>query len=250
MPEGIVGALLVFVSLWLAVALIFRRLNHPGERRREQHIRSDSTAVAKSVARARKKSIVAARKRARAVAAAPPPAADRAFDHRGDDAPPELSDSSKLEMLASSDPQRRGRAAFAITMQSCVGDDAEDDPGGALRLFLENEWSAIALEKREGLVKPLVTTLLEDESLLVIEIAASALATQGEDGITALLEHIDHPDFCVRSKVAIGTGLLNKAGRWAVPRLLRAASTERVPLVRGDLVRAINRIENADAPLS
>src|SRR5687768_14877874 len=129
-------------------------------------------------------------------------------------------------------------------MRSCEDKDAAEDSLDSLRLALESEWAAIPLDKRGALVGPLVRTLLEDESPLVVEIAAAALATQGEDGITSLLEHMEHSDFCVRSKVAIGAGLLTNSARWAIPRLVRAVMVERMSLVSGDLVRAISRIED------
>lgn len=149
-----------------------------------------------------------------------------------------------IEKLASSDRQIRARAAEAITLRSREGMYPAKDPSDSLRLVLEEEWREISLEAREALIDPLVRTLLEDERPVVMEIAAAALATEGEDGFIALLDQLDHPEVSVRSKVAVGAGLLNDSARWALPRLFQAATTERESLVRGDLVRAIGRIED------
>lgn len=164
-----------------------------------------------------------------------------AKDYRSAESPVEVN---KVEKLASSDRLLRVRAALAVREHASEGKDAADDTTDALRRILENEWSTIPQDARKALVDQLVRIVLEDENPLVKEIAAAALVTQGEDGRTALLDHIDHPDACVRSKVAISLGMLNSSGNYALPRLLHAATTERDSLVRGDLVRAMSRIDD------
>ena len=151
---------------------------------------------------------------------------------------------NKVEKLASSDRLLRARAALAVRDHAFEGKDAADDTTDALRRILEDEWSTIPQDGRKALVDRLARVLLEDENPLVREIAAAALATQGKDGLAALLDHIDHRDSWVRSKVAISLGLLNSSANYALPRLLRAATTERDSLVRGDLVRAMSRIDD------
>lgn len=151
---------------------------------------------------------------------------------------------NKVEALASGDRLLRASAASAVKNHASEGKDAADDTTDALRRILEDEWSTIPLDCRRALVDRLVRVLLEDENRLVREIAAAALATQGEGGRSALIDHIDHPDACVRSKVAFSLGMLNSSGNYANPRLLHAATTERDSLVRGDLVRAMSRIDD------
>lgn len=149
-----------------------------------------------------------------------------------------------IQNLVSSDRQVRASAAEAIAARSREGRHAAEDPSDSLRLVLEQEWREISVDGRQALVDPLVRTILDDERPLVMEIAAAVLATEGHDGLTALLAHLDHTDSSVRSKVAGGAGLMNESARWALPRLFDAATTERVSVVRGDIVRAISRIEN------
>jgi HEAT repeat protein len=133
---------------------------------------------------------------------------------------------------------------LAVTEHASETKDAADDTTDALRRVLENEWSTIPQDDRNALVDRLVKVLLEDENPLVREIAAAALATQGKDGLAALLDHIDHRDSWVRSPVASSLGLLNGSANYALPRLLGAAAAERDSLVRGDLVRAMSRIDD------
>jgi HEAT repeat protein len=153
-------------------------------------------------------------------------------------------EANKIKKLASNDRLLRASAALAVRDHPSEGKNAADDTTDVLTRILETEWSTIPLDGRKALVDRLVSVLLEDEDPLVREIAAAALATQGEDGCTALLDHIDHPDTYVRSKVAISLGLLNSSANYALPRILHAATTERDSLVRGDLVRAMSRIDD------
>jgi HEAT repeat protein len=146
--------------------------------------------------------------------------------------------------LASSDREVRARAAEAIAVRAREGARAAQDPSDSLRLVLEQEWNELSIDGRQALVDPLVRSLLDDERSLVMEIAAAALATEGHDGLAALLAHLDHQDSSVRSRVAGGAGLMNDSARWALPSLFKAATTERVSHVRGDIVRAISRIED------
>ncbi len=96
-------------------------------------------------------------------------------------------------------------------------------------------------------MKKLATTVLTDEGLLTIEIAAIALATEGEDGLTELLRWRSHRDFAIRSKVAIGVGSLGPRASWTVPTLVRWLSREPMDLIQADLVRALGRIGGRDA---
>ena len=149
-----------------------------------------------------------------------------------------------IQNLAFNDREVKARAAEAIVVRSRGSGRAAQDPSDSLKLVLEEEWKEISIDGRQALVDALARTVLGDERPLVMEIAAAALATEGHDGLTALLTHLDHPDSSVRSKVACGAGLMNDSARWALPRLFKAATTERVSHVRGDIVRAISRIED------
>jgi HEAT repeat protein len=122
----------------------------------------------------------------------------------------------------------------------------EHDLADRFREALTVEWRDVG-PSREALVNPLVTTLTQEENLLTIEIAAMALATQGEDGLTALMAVLGHDDFAVRSKAVIGIGLLDRSARWAVPLLRRALVDEPVWLLTADLLRALGRIGGQEA---
>ena len=157
---------------------------------------------------------------------------------------------SALENLASPDPAERFRGARQV-FQRTLGED-DHDLLGRFKVALAVEWRETGAD-RERLLSGLVTTLTEDENLLTIEMAAIALAAQGGDGLTALVDLIDHPDFAVRSKAIIGIGVIDRSARWAVPILVRAISREPIWLVVADLVRALGRIggrEAADALVS
>ena len=153
---------------------------------------------------------------------------------------------SPLESLASTDPVERARGARRV-FQRTLGELSDDhDLLDRFKVALAVEWREVGAN-RERLVSGLVTTLTEDQSLLTIEMAAIALAAQGEDGLTALVDLIDHPDFAVRSKAVIGIGVIDGSARGAVPILVRAISREPVWLVVADLVRALGRIGGREA---
>lgn len=153
---------------------------------------------------------------------------------------------SSLEHLASADPKTRARGANEVFKRARATFTPEHDLLDRFREALRIEWQQVG-PTRQALVEPLVTTLTQEESLLTIEIAAMALATQGEDGLTALLPLLHHDDFAIRSKAVIAIGLLDRSARWAVPVLRRALMDEPVWLVMADLVRALGRIAGKEA---
>ena len=155
-----------------------------------------------------------------------------------------------LEKLASADSTTRSQGAMGVFKRARATLSPEHDLADRLREALSVEWREVG-PAREGLVGSLVTTLTEEEGLLTIEIAAMALATQGEDGLTALMPLLEHKDFVIRSKAVIGIGILDRSARWAVPILHRALRKEPVWLVTADLLRALGRIggQNAEAAL-
>lgn len=160
---------------------------------------------------------------------------------------PLADNESNLDKLASAEAKNRARGAQGIL--ASVASAFSEEPAARLdqmREALLAEWRRVGA-RREELVTPLVATLTTDRSLLTIELAAMALATQGEDGVTALIDLLHHRDFAVRSKAVIAFGLLDQTSRWAVPRLVEALSREPVWLVSADLVRALGRIGGGNA---
>lgn len=162
---------------------------------------------------------------------------------------PQIDDQTEnnfLEQLASSERSARGKGTmglfFLSSQRSAATDNLEDD----IREVLECEWAKLP-NRGAHFVEGLHQTLLEEEGLLIIEITAMALATQGEDGLTTLLSSNDSGDFAIRSKVAIGIGILRSQARWAVPTLLRRLEREHVPLVFSDILRALVRIGGSEA---
>lgn len=153
---------------------------------------------------------------------------------------------SSLEDLASPDSATRSRGASRMFGLALKELSDEHDLLDRFSIALSAEWRAVG-GPREALVPGLVTTLTEEKSLLTIEIAAMALAAQGEDGLTALVDLLDHRDFAIRSKAVIAIGLLDRSARWAVPTLIRAISRESVGLVVADLIRALGRIGGTEA---
>jgi HEAT repeat protein len=81
-----------------------------------------------------------------------------------------------------------------------------------------------------------------DSDLLTMDALAMALAMQGEDGAGELLPLLRSDDFTIRHMAAVGLGLLDRSGRWAVPALIQALSVEDQPLIVTNLVTALGRI--------
>ena len=146
-----------------------------------------------------------------------------------------LAAGSRLAGLASSSAARRRQAAFEFC---CVGESAND----VIQADLDTLGSLAA-----ALIPGWCRALLEDEDLLVNELAAVALALQGEDGATELLTHLDHEHFAIRSKVVIGFTALGRHARWAVPSLIRAHSEEPTWYVRSLLIQCLGRIGGSRA---
>jgi HEAT repeat protein len=118
---------------------------------------------------------------------------------------------------------------------------AEVDATDTTRAVILMEWRALGA--RGGLlVGPLLHVLRSDSSLLTIEVAAIALALQGEEGASEIVHMLQSADFVMRHKAAVALGVLDGAARWAVPSLLTALQREGEPLVVINLVNALGRI--------
>ena len=112
--------------------------------------------------------------------------------------------------------------------------------------FFRAEWRALGVEGPERVV-PLAHALQTEYSLLAIECMAYALAVQGEDGATELIDLLAHQNINVRCKAAIGLSVLGPSGRWAVPSLVRRLSEEDIGYVAQAIVRALGTIGGARA---
>jgi hypothetical protein len=113
-------------------------------------------------------------------------------------------------------------------------------------VVLEEAWDGVR-EDRAALVQALALVVQTDPSLLTIELAAWALAVEGEDGATELLSLARHRDFSIRSKVAIGFAMLGRRARWAVPALIRALEHEPVDYVARCLLRTLGIVGGPEA---
>jgi hypothetical protein len=151
-----------------------------------------------------------------------------------------------LAGLMANDTAARGSAAFHACELVVPPADSDQGLTTAIVQLFDDAWRRFSGD-RWAAVKKLATTVLTDEGLLTIEIAAIALATEGEDGLTELLRLRFHRDFAIRSKVAIGVGSLGPRARWAAPALVRWLSRETMDLIQTDLVRALGRIGGRDA---
>jgi HEAT repeat protein len=107
---------------------------------------------------------------------------------------------------------------------------------------IEAEWNRLGSDGPQ-LVLHLVRKLTNsDTDFLTLDAIAMALALQGEDGAGELLPLLGSNDFAIRHIAAVGLGLLDHSGRWAVPGLLRALSVEDQPLIVTNIAFALGRI--------
>ena len=151
-----------------------------------------------------------------------------------------------LWSLAGPDPELGGQAVGNLMRLARDGERSELDISDALKQVIEREWNALGRYGRH-LVTPLAEILRQDEGLMRIELAAMALALQGEDGIAELLELLGSDDFVLRHISVAGLGLLDQRGWWAVPKLLRLLAEEPQPLVSINIVQALGRIGGTGA---
>jgi hypothetical protein len=145
-----------------------------------------------------------------------------------------------------SSPKERRAAAIAIVSQSMTIGPRATPASERLAIVLEEAWRDTQAPHGE-LSAGLVETILTDPGLLTIEIAANALALEGEDGVTELLTLGRHPDFAIRSKVVIGLSLLGRSARWAVPTLIRFLEKEPVEYVARLIIATLGRISGPEA---
>jgi hypothetical protein len=155
--------------------------------------------------------------------------------------------SKVLSVLAtSSSPEERRAAATALLSECRAVAPQGPSTQERLAIVLEETWREIP-NSRPQLVAGLVHVVRTDPSLLTIEVAAGALALEGEDGVTELLTLGTQADFAIRSKVVIGLSLLGRSARWAVPALIRFLDRERVEYVARLIVSTLGRIGGREA---
>jgi HEAT repeat protein len=108
--------------------------------------------------------------------------------------------------------------------------------------FLEEAWRASELD-RQDLVQRLARKMADPiTNLLEVNLIAYALASAGEDGVTALLDLLSHKDFAVHGYAAEGLGSLDNRARWAVPALCRALERSYTQWSADIIVRALGNI--------
>ena len=86
-----------------------------------------------------------------------------------------------------------------------------------------------------------------DVTLLTLEIAAAALALEGEDGVTELLSLGTHAEFETRSNVAVSLSLLGRSARWPVPTLIRFLDREPVEWIGRQIIWTLGQIGGREA---
>ncbi len=155
--------------------------------------------------------------------------------------------SKVLSVLATgSSPEERGAAAIALLSERRAIAPQGASTQERLALVLEKAWRETPIS-RPVLVAGLVEVVRTDPGLLTIEVAAGALAVEGEDGVTELLTLSTDADFAIRSKVVIGLSLLGRSARWAVPTLIRFLDRERVEYVARLIISTLGRIGGREA---
>lgn len=142
-------------------------------------------------------------------------------------------------------PEQRQRGCMSLlSPRRAIAPTA--DPERRITTVIEEAWRG-AGDERPALVDALARVVPTDPNLLTIEIAAWALALEGEDGATELLPMARHEDFSVRSKVAIAFCQLGRSARWAVPALIRHLENEPVGYVAGCLIHTLGRVGGKEA---
>lgn len=157
-----------------------------------------------------------------------------------------LRAASAIEDLGSADPGKRKRGTRHLLS---VREPSGIRPGNVIdeiHALLTDGWHALGPQGAE-LVGGLVEAFLTERGLFETEIIGHALAAQGEDGATELVELLNCNDFTIRHMAVAGLSGLRDSGRWAVPSLLRRMRTEPQSMVQCTILYALGRIGGAQA---
>ena len=115
-----------------------------------------------------------------------------------------------------------------------------------LAIVLEDAWRDTRAPRAE-FVAGLMKAVRTDEDVLTMQVAAAALALEGEDGVTELLTLGTHDEFAIRNTVAIALSLLGRSARWAVPTLIRFMDREPLEYVRQHVTTTLGQIGGREA---
>jgi len=149
---------------------------------------------------------------------------------------------SLLEDLVTGSPERRLEAAQTLAAKVDLALVPEQDPLDSIRDVLDAEWVRVGSD-RSRLVEPLVSVLTEFPQTLLGHAAASALATLGEDGVTALAALLTHSFFPIRFIAAEGLAVAGQRARWVTRQsIIHSLALDDRWLANTNLVRALGRI--------
>lgn len=151
-----------------------------------------------------------------------------------------------LASFATSDTDAQHAALMNFSRYVRVATQDKFDSTDVYRITLLEAWSELGPAGAD-LIEPLKEIIRRDPSLLKVEFACWALATQGEDGITELLDFLESGDPAIRHKALTGVGFLGRGARWAVPRLLRIMKEEQNALVVDSIIGALGSIGGTES---
>lgn len=83
--------------------------------------------------------------------------------------------------------------------------------------------------------------------LVVVDACSMALVTEGEQGLSALVDLLDHEHAGIRNMAFLGIGLLDRSSAWALPQLIRALSEDPAGTKKSTIIFALGQIGGAEA---
>jgi hypothetical protein len=163
---------------------------------------------------------------------------------------PQLSQALRALATGPSSEDRHGAAGFLLSRAGDIGSATAYDLE-PFRFDLEEAWRGIAPPRGE-LVAGLVEVVRRNLILLspevpTAQVAAAALALEGEDGVTELLKLVTYDDFLVRGKVAAALSLARPSIRSAVPTLIGALDREPLEYVQRRIIATLGQIGGQEA---
>lgn len=152
---------------------------------------------------------------------------------------------SNIEMLASRDARGPPAGAFGILKRAQSESPGLETTEGMVEAC-RAEWREIESGRAE-LVSAILRTLMTYRDIVVAESCAMALATEGEQGLSALIELHNHEHGGMRNMAFLGLGFLDRSSRWALPQLLRSLSQQPVGSAKAGIVFALGHVGGIEA---
>jgi hypothetical protein len=150
-----------------------------------------------------------------------------------------------IEMLGSSDPRGPGAAAYGILTRA-QSDYPDLETREGMVQVCRAEWRETE-SRRAELVAAILRTLMTYRDVVVAESCVMALATEGEQGLGALIELLNYEHAGMRNMAFLGFGFLDRSSRWALPQLLHSLSEQPVGSAKAEIVFALGRVGGVEA---